>query len=51
MHQQEHNRLEAVNELIAKQLNEHIAYLNAEIKKVKALIQRHIDDPTGTQSA
>ena len=44
MHQQEHNRLEAANELIAKQLNEHIAYLNAEIKKVKALIQRHVDD-------
>lgn len=44
MHQQERNRLEAASELIVEQLNEHIAYLKAEIKKVKALIEQHIDD-------
>jgi len=44
MHQQERNRLEAASQLIAEQLKEHIAYLNTEIKKLKALIEQHLDD-------
>lgn len=44
MHQQERNRLEGASELIADQLNDHIAYLQGEIKNVKALIEQHIDN-------
>jgi transposase len=44
MHQQESNRLEGAREFIAEQLQEHIDYLNAEIKKVKKMIQQHINN-------
>lgn len=44
MHQQESNRLEGAEGFIAEQLQGHIDYLNTEIKKVKKLIQQHIDN-------
>jgi len=44
MHQQETNRLEAADGFIAEQLQDHIDYLNTEIKKVKKLARQHIDN-------
>jgi len=44
MHQQEANRLEGADGFIAEQLQDHIDYLNGEIKKVKQLIRQHIDN-------
>ena len=44
MHQQEANRLEGADGFIAEQLQDHIDYLNTEIKKVKKLIRQHIDN-------
>lgn len=44
MRQQERNRLEAASEIIAGQLNEHIAYLERAVKETKRLINEHIDN-------
>ena len=44
MHQQEANRLEGADGFIAEQLQDHLDYLNREIKKVKKLIRQHIDN-------
>lgn len=43
MRQQERNRLEAASEVIKNQLLDHIDYLDNEVKKVKRLINQHID--------
>lgn len=46
MRQQERNRLEAAQGVIADQLTAHVAYLDAQIKETKRLIKAHIDqDP------
>lgn len=44
MRQQEHNRLEAVSELVADQVTKHLAFLEQEITTIKALIRQQIDD-------
>ena len=44
MRQQESNRLENASELITKQLNTHIEFLDKEIDAVKQLIRKHIDN-------
>ena len=43
MRQQERNRLEAASEVVKNQLLDHIDYLDNEVKKVKSLINQHID--------
>ena len=44
MRQQERNRLEAVSELVADQVNKHLKFLEQEISIIKALIRQQIDD-------
>jgi transposase len=44
MHRQESNRLEGASDVIAAQLHDHLAYLDAEMKKVKKMIKQHIDN-------
>ena len=44
MRQQEVNRLEVAPEIIVKDIQHHIAYLDDEIKETKKRIQKHIDN-------
>jgi len=44
MRQQEVNRLEVAPEIIAADIQQHIAYLDGEIKETKKRIQQHIDN-------
>lgn len=44
MRQQEVNRLHVAPEVIASDIEQHIAYLDAEIKSTKKRIQQHIDN-------
>jgi transposase len=49
MRQQESNRLENASELITKQLNTHIEFLDKEVGAVKQLIREHIDNVRRTR--
>lgn len=44
MRQQEVNRLEVAPEIIAADIQQHIAYLDEEIKETKKRVQQHIDN-------
>lgn len=44
MRTQEENRLEVAREAVKAGITEHISWINDEIKKIEALVKRHIDD-------